>query len=296
MINKWFCAAVWILCAPAAVESKEMPAAVVVEKIHAAVGAKEVRAVTPPPPPFTVDAVTPVAAVAVAKKVHVAVASNFLNPLKEIAARFKRDTGNTLVLISASTGKLYAQARHGAPFDILLAADAKTPALLEQEGVGVTGTRFTYAVGTLVLWSADAGKVRGVKSLRQMSAGKLAIANPKTAPYGRAAQQTLARLGLWQKLRPSLVRGENVSQALQFVATGNAALGFVAKSQVEDPRFKLAGSRWEVPPDLHDPVSQQAILLQPGRANSAAKQFLKYLQGAAAKKIMQSYGYRFSKE
>ena len=228
--------------------------------------------------------------------VHVAVASNFLNPLKEIAKRYKQDTGNTLILISASTGKLYAQARHGAPFDILLAADAKRPALLEQEGVGVMGTRFTYAVGALVLWSSDAEKVRGVESLKQMAKGKLAIANPKTAPYGKAAQQTLEQLGIWQKLRPFLVRGENISQTLQFVATGNAGLGFVAKSQVKDPRFKFKGSRWEVPSSLYDPVSQQAILLKPGHANSAAKQFLQYLRGPAAKKIILSYGYRFLEE
>ena len=228
--------------------------------------------------------------------VHVAVASNFLNPLKEIAKRYKQDTGNTLILISASTGKLYAQARHGAPFDILLAADAKRPALLEQEGVGVMGTRFTYAVGALVLWSSDAEKVRGVESLKQMAKGKLAIANPKTAPYGKAAQQTLEQLGIWQKLRPFLVRGENISQTLQFVATGNAGLGFVAKSQVEDPRFKLKGSRWEVPAEMHDPVSQQAILLKPGLANSAAKQFLQYLKGSAAREVMQSYGYRCLEE
>ncbi|MCS5621700.1 MAG: molybdate ABC transporter substrate-binding protein [Nitrospinaceae bacterium] len=228
--------------------------------------------------------------------VHVAVASNFLNPLKEIAKRYKQDTGNTLILISASTGKLYAQARHGAPFDILLAADAKRPALLEQEGVGVMGTRFTYAVGALVLWSSDAEKVRGVESLKQMDKGKLAIANPKIAPYGKAAQQTLEQLGIWQKLRPFLVRGENISQTLQFVATGNAGLGFVAKSQVKDPRFKFKGSRWEVPSSLYDPVSQQAILLKPGHANSAAKQFLQYLRGPAAKKIILSYGYRFLEE
>ena len=228
--------------------------------------------------------------------VHVAVASNFLNPLKEIAKRYKQDTGNTLILISASTGKLYAQARHGAPFDILLAADAKRPALLEQEGVGVMGTRVTYAVGALVLWSLDAEKVRGVESLKKMAKGKLAIANPKTAPYGKAAQQTLEQLGIWQKLRPFLVRGENISQTLQFVATGNAGLGFVAKSQVEDPRFKLKGSRWEVPAEMHDPVSQQAILLKPGLANSAAKQFLQYLKGSAAREVMQSYGYRFLEE
>ena len=228
--------------------------------------------------------------------VHVAVASNFLNPLKEIAKRYKQDTGNTLILISASTGKLYAQILHGAPFDILLAADAKRPALLEQERQGVKGTRFTYAVGALVLWSLELGRVRGEESLAQMSKGKLAIANPKTAPYGRAAQQVLESLGFWKKLQPSLVRGENIAQTLQFVATGNATLGFVAKSQMEDPRFKFKGSRWEVPVNMHEPILQQAILLNPGLANSSAKQFLKYLHGPVAKKIMRSYGFRFLEE
>lgn len=227
------------------------------------------------------------------EEVHVAVASNFLNPFKEIAERYKRDTGNTLILISGSTGKLYAQARNGAPFDILLAADEKRPTLLEQEELGVAGTRFTYAVGALVLWSLDPEKVRGVESLTKMNLGKLAIANPKTAPYGKAAQETLVRLGLWKKLQPFLVRGENIAQTLQFVATGNAGLGFIAKSQVEDPRFKLKGSLWAVPASMHDPVYQQAILLKPGLANSAAKQFLEYLRGFAAKKIIQSYGYHF---
>ena len=226
-------------------------------------------------------------------EVHVAVASNFLNPVKEIAKRYKQDTGDRLILISGSTGKLYAQARHGAPFDVLLAADSKRPALLEREGVGVIGTRFTYAVGALVLWSLELGRVQGEESLAQMNKGKLAIANPKTAPYGRAAQQVLESLGFWKKLQPSLVRGENIAQTLQFVATGNATLGFVAKSQVEDPRFKFKGSRWEVPVDMHEPILQQAILLNPGLANSSAKPFLKYLHGAVAKKIMRSYGFRF---
>jgi molybdate transport system substrate-binding protein len=227
-----------------------------------------------------------------AEEVHVAVASNFLNPLKEIAERYKQDTGDSLILISASTGKLYAQALHGAPFDVLLAADAKRPALLEQEGVGVAGTRFTYAIGALVLWSSDTDGVRGLESLMAMDKGKLAIANPKTAPYGKAAQETLEQLRLWQKLKPFLVQGENISQTLQFVATGNAELGFVAKSQVEDPHFNLKGSRWEVPANLHNPVSQQAILLKPGLANLAAKNFMEYLKSPPAINIMQKYGYR----
>lgn len=231
-----------------------------------------------------------------AGEVHVAVASNFLNPLKEISRSYEQETGNRLILISGSTGKLYAQARHGAPFDILLAADEKRPALLEKEGVGIQGTRFTYAVGTLVLWSLDPERVKGKESLFKMTKGKLAIANPKTAPYGRAAKEVLEQLGLWQTLRPLLVRGENIAQTLQFVATGNATLGFIAKSQVQDPRFKLKGSWWEIPADKHEPILQQAILLKPGLSNSAAKQFLQYLQGSTSKKIIRSYGYRFLEE
>jgi molybdate transport system substrate-binding protein len=227
---------------------------------------------------------------------YVAVASNFLNPLKEIAARFKQDTGNRVVLISGSTGKLYAQAKHGAPFDVLLAADSKRPVLLEREGVGVIGSRFTYAVGNLVLWSLKRGKVHGKESLEHLNEGKLAIANPKTAPYGRAAQQTLEQLGQWKKLQPNLVRGENIAQTLQFVATENAKLGFVAKSQLTDPRFKLKGSSWEVPADMHEPILQQAILLKSGTDNSYAKQFLKYMNSPAAKKIIRNYGYHLIEE
>jgi molybdate transport system substrate-binding protein len=227
------------------------------------------------------------------EEVYVAVASNFLSPLKEISERYKQDTGNELILISGSTGKLYAQARNGAPFDVLLAADAKRPTLLEKQGTGIAGTRFTYAVGVLVLWSLDPEKIQGVDALSNIRKGKLAIANPKTAPYGKAAQEIMLQLGLWKKLQPFLVRGENIAQTLQFVATGNAELGFVAKSQVEDPRFKFKGSSWVVPTHMHDPVYQQAILLKPGLDNSAAKQFLEYLRGSASKEIIRSYGYHF---
>jgi molybdate transport system substrate-binding protein len=230
------------------------------------------------------------------EKVHVAVASNFLNPLKEIAKHFKKDTGKKIILISGSTGKLYAQAIHGAPFDVLLAADAKRPTLLEQEGVGVAGTRFTYAQGALVLWGLGLEKVQGPESLSNMNKEKLAIANPKTAPYGKAAQETLEKIGLWKKMQPFLVRGENISQTLQFVATGNAGIGFIAKSQLLDPRFKFKGSHWDVPSNFHEPISQQVILLNPGLNNISAKLFLKYLKGATAKEIIKSYGYRFTED
>ena len=229
-----------------------------------------------------------------AGEVHVAVASNFLSPLKKIARSYKQDTGNRLILISGSTGKLYAQVRNGAPFDVLLAADDKRPELLEKEGVGIKRTRFTYAVGTLVLWSPDPVDVR--ESLIKMKNGKLAIANPKTAPYGKAAQQVLERMGLWKKMRPFLVQGENIAQTLQFVATGNAKLGFVASSQLEDPKLELKGSQWQVPFDQYEPILQQAVLLKPGLSNSFAQQFLEFMRGSTAKKIMRSYGYRFIEE
>lgn len=227
-----------------------------------------------------------------AEEVQVAVASNFLNTLKDIGERYTWDTGNTMTLISGSTGKLYAQVRHGAPFDIFLAADAKRPVMLEKEGLGVSGTRFTYAIGALVLWSPDPEGVKGKETLTRIAKGKLALANPKTAPYGRAAQETLEKLRLWKKLKPFLVRGENIAQTLQFVATGNAGFGFVAKSQLEDLRMNLKGSRWEIPAEMHDPIQQQAILLKPGLAKPSAKEFLNFLQGSASKEVMQSYGYR----
>jgi len=226
-----------------------------------------------------------------AAEVSAAVASNFTKPMREIAAGFERKTGHKVVLSFGSTGKLYAQIRNGAPFDLFLAADHETPAKLETEGQGVVGSRFTYAIGRLVLWSARPGYVdQHGEILRKGSFRHIAIANPKTAPYGAAARQVLERLGLWTTVAPHIVQGENIAQTHQFVASGNAELGFIALSQLRDAG-RDAGSLWLVPRELHDPIAQDAVLLQRGKDNPAARELLAYLQGAEARAIIESYGY-----
>jgi molybdate transport system substrate-binding protein len=227
-----------------------------------------------------------------AAEVIVAVAANFAAPMQRIAAAFEQETGHKSVLSFGSSGNLYAQIRHGAPFEILLSADSQTPAKLESEGMGLAGTRFTYAIGTLVLWSKQPGLVdeKG-KVLRRGKFERLAIANPKLAPYGVAAMQTLGELGVLPSVRPKLVLGENISQAYQFVASENAALGLVALSQVMLEGKIAQGSAWIVPATLHAPIAQDAILLVKGRDNPVATALLQYLRSEKAKAIMRSYGY-----
>jgi molybdate transport system substrate-binding protein len=232
------------------------------------------------------------AAAVQAAEVSVAVAANFTAPMQKIAAAFERDTGHRAVLAFGSTGRFYAQIRNGAPFHVLLAADDETPARLEKEGAAVAGSRFTYAVGRLALWSAAPGLVdpRG-DVLKQSGQAKVAIADPKLAPYGAAALQVMDRLGVTDKLRPRLVQGESIGQAFQFVGTGNAALGFVALSQVMvDGRIEK-GSAWVVPATLHDPLKQDAVLLLAGKDNPAAAALLAYLRGDAARAIIRGHGY-----
>lgn len=223
----------------------------------------------------------------------VAVAANFLNPLKEIGERFEQDTGHRLVLVPGSSGKHYAQIKNGAPFDAFLSADTDRPRLLEEEGLAVKGTRFTYAIGRLVLWSKDPTMVTGAGAevLRTNAFKHLAIANPKTAPYGQAAVQVLTRLGLWESLQPRVVQGENIGQAFQFVISGNAELGFVALSQVLDPRNSRAGSRWDVPSAFHDPLKQDAVLLTNGEGHPAPRAFLEFLRSPRARAVIERYGY-----
>lgn len=230
---------------------------------------------------------------AFAGEVTVAVASNFLNPFKQVVPAFEKQSGHSVRTVSGSTGKLYAQILHGAPFDVLLAADSERPRLLEQNRQAVMGTRFTYAQGKIVLWSADPQYIAadGESTLRLRSFKHLALANPKTAPYGKAAYTTLLRLSLWESLSPTVVRGENINQTFQFVATGNAEVGFVALSQVMDPRMKIKGSRWIVPEHLYDAINQDAVLLTPGQSQPAAKALLQFLKSDAARNIIQSYGY-----
>jgi molybdate transport system substrate-binding protein len=230
-----------------------------------------------------------VAAPALAAETQVAVAANFTAPAKEIAAAFGKVTGDKAVLSFGSSGAFYAQIANGAPCEVLLSADAERPARAEQAGLGVRGSRFTYAVGRLVLYSKTPGLVdaRGAV-LRAGRFQKLAIADPATAPYGAAAVETLRTLGLYDALRPKIVQGASIAQAYQFVATGAAEIGFVALSQVVGER---GGSRWMVPAADHAPIEQQAILLKAGAESAAAKAFLKFLKSPPAVAIIKRYGY-----
>ncbi|MDB5870389.1 MAG: Molybdenum transporter, periplasmic molybdenum-binding protein ModA [Polaromonas sp.] len=230
-----------------------------------------------------------------AAEVSVAVAANFTAPMQKIAAAFERDTGHKALLAFGATGKFYAQIRNGAPFELLLAADGETPARLEKEGLGVPGTRFAYATGRLVLWSAQPGLVDGKGEVLQssVSAGHIALADPKLAPYGAAAVQTLAALGLLPSLQPRFVQGESIAQAYQFVATGNAPMGFVALSQVMLDGRIAKGSAWIVPAHLHAPLHQEAVVLNPGKDQPAALALASYLRGEKARAIIRSYGYEF---
>jgi molybdate transport system substrate-binding protein len=227
-----------------------------------------------------------------AADVQVAVAANFTAPMQKIAAAFEKDTGHKAVLAFGATGKFYAQIANGAPFEVLLAADDDTPAKLEAEHRTVAGTRFTYATGKLVLWSAQEGYVDGQgQVLNTGNYAHLAIANPKTAPYGAAAVETLTRLNLYDRVQGKLVQGENIAQTHQFVSTGNAALGFVALSQVyRDGKF-TSGSGWIVPANLHSPIRQDAVILARGAANPAARALADYLKSNKARDIIRSYGY-----
>ena len=227
-----------------------------------------------------------------AGEVSVAVAANFSAPMHAIAAEFARDTGHSARAAFGSSGRFYAQIQNGAPFEVLLSADDEIPARLVQEGLADAASRFTYAVGRLVLWSArpQAVDVKG-EILRSSRFEKLALANPKTAPYGRAAVETLTRLGLLARVEPKFVQGENIAQTFQFVSSGNAELGFVALSQVVRDGRIGAGSAWIVPADLHQPIRQDAVLLVRGGGNAAAQALLQYLQGEKAKQIIRAYGY-----
>jgi len=229
-----------------------------------------------------------------AGEVSVAVAANFTAPMQKIATAFAQDTGHTAVLSFGSTGKFYAQIRNGAPFQVLLAADDETPVRLEKDGLALAGTRFTYAMGRLVLWSKQPGVVDAAGDvLRKGTFERLSIADPKLAPYGAAAMETINRLGLLPTLQPRLVQGESIGQAYQFVATGNAALGFVALSQVMLDGKLVNGSAWIVPTDLHAPLRQDAVVLATAKGNPAALALMAYLKSDKARVIMRAYGYEF---
>lgn len=234
-----------------------------------------------------------VAGAACGADIQVAVAANFAAPMKQIALAFEKSTRHKLLISNGATGRFYAQIRSGAPFEVLLAADQETPQRLEKDGLAVSGTRFTYATGRLVLWSARDAIVdaRG-DVLKRGRFGHIAIANPKLAPYGAAAVAALKSLGAYDALAAKFVQGENIAQVHQFVSTGNALLGFVALSQVigEDGRLK-SGSMWIVPESAYPAIRQDAVLLNPGRDSAAARALLAFLKGTAAQRIMRNWGY-----
>lgn len=226
---------------------------------------------------------------ALAAEVKVAVAANFTEPAKVIAARFKARTGHDPRLSFGSSGQFYAQIANGAPFEVLLSADRERPERAEVEGLAVAGSRFTYAVGRVVLYSKTPGLVdaRGAV-LKTGRFEKIAIADPKAAPYGLAAVETMKTLGVYEALAPKLVQGTSITQAFQFVDTGAAELGFVALSQVAGAK---GGSRWIVPAANHTPIHQQAVLLKTGADSAAARAFLTFLKGPESRAIIRKYGY-----
>ncbi|MCO7037918.1 molybdate ABC transporter substrate-binding protein [Pseudomonas carnis] len=227
-----------------------------------------------------------------ADEVQVAVAANFTAPIQAIAADFEKDTGHKLVAAYGATGQFYTQIKNGAPFEVFLSADDTTPQKLESEGATVKGSRFTYAVGTLALWSAKEGYVDAKGDVLKKNQFKhLSIANPKTAPYGLAATQLLARESLSDQVKDKLVEGQNITQAYQFVSTGNAELGFVALSQIYKDGKVTGGSAWIVPASLHDPIKQDAVILNKGKDSAAVKALVDYLKGPKAAAVIKSYGY-----
>lgn len=227
-----------------------------------------------------------------AAEVIVAVAANFTAPMNAISAEFAKDTGHQAKLAFGSSGKFYAQIKNGAPFQVFLSADAATPKKLEEEGLTVPGSRFTYATGSLALWSAKPDFVDATGDvLKKGQFNKIALANPKLAPYGQAAVEVLTGMGLFDNLSPRFVQGENIAQTYQFVSTGNAELGFVALSQVMKDGKVSNGSTWIVPGKLHAPILQDAVVLVSGKDNPAAAALMQYLKGDKAKAVIKSYGY-----
>ena len=224
-----------------------------------------------------------------ADQILVATASNFRDAMSALARQFESNTGHQVTVIPGSTGKHFAQVVHGAPFDAFFAADSERPQRLESEGLAVNGSRFTYAIGKLVLWSPQSGLVDPDGAiLKHGNYRHLAIANPELAPYGRAAREVIEAMGLWDTLEQRLVRGENIAQAFQFVQSGNAELGFVALSQLKTGKHSMDGSQWAIPVDLYGAIEQQAVLLQ---ESEVARDFFSFVQSAQAAKIIRAHGY-----
>lgn len=227
-----------------------------------------------------------------ADTVQLAVAANFTAPMQQIAAQFEKDSGHKLAIAYGTVGKFYAQIANGAPFEILVSADDTTPIKLENDRLAMPGTRFTYAIGKLVLWSSQAGYVDAQGAILKTGDFRhLAIANPKLAVYGAAGATTLKKLGLYERLETRLVEAENISQAHQFVASGNAELGFVALSQIYRNGEFASGSHWLVPANLYPPIRQDIVLLNKGENNPAATALLKFMKSDAARTVIRSFGY-----
>jgi molybdate transport system substrate-binding protein len=231
-------------------------------------------------------------------ELHVAVAANFSGPLQKLAPLYQQHDGTQLVISPGSSGQLYTQIKQGAPFDVFLSADVDKPQQLERDGLAVLGSRFVYAIGTLVLWSPQPGVVDDAgKVLRKGKYRFISVANPQTAPYGTAAQQVLTKLGLWDSLNQGkkIVIGENITQTWQFASTGNVDMGFVALSQVLGDDGKIAGSSWQPPQNLYDPIEQAAVTLTGSRQAAPAQDFLYWLRtDPAALAVIHAAGYRTS--
>ena len=241
---------------------------------------------------LTLTAALALSAAAQAEVVQIAVAANFTAPARALAEIFARTTGHEAKLSFGATGAFYTQIKNGAPFDILLAADDERPIRLEKEGDTVPGSRFTYAIGQLVLWSAKPGFVDGEGAvLKGGNFNKIAIANPKLAPYGAAAVETMDKLGLAAALTPKLVTGESIGQTYNFIATGNAELGFVALAQVLDGGKLKSGSMWVVPAKYHAPIIQDAVILKRAAANPAAKAWMALMRSPNTQDFIRSHGY-----
>lgn len=222
-----------------------------------------------------------------------AISANFAETAETLLPLFREATGHDVTLTTGSTGKLYAQVVAGAPFDVMLSADAATPAALIAAGHAEPGTAFTYANGRLALWSADPGRIGadGRRALADPGLRFVAIANPDLAPYGFAAREALVSMGLWQALEPKLVMGQNIGQAHSMVASGAAEVGLVALSAVLSPRAEIEGSHWDVPQRDHAPIRQDAVLLSHGAGNAAARAFLDFLRGPEAAAVISRFGY-----
>ncbi|HZZ61049.1 MAG TPA: molybdate ABC transporter substrate-binding protein [Roseiarcus sp.] len=228
------------------------------------------------------------AAPALAGQTNVAVAANFTEPAKDIAALFKQKTGDEAVLSFGASGPFFAQIAHDAPFQVFLSADEQRPKAAVEQGYAVKGSEFTYAIGKLVLWSKVLDVTDGEKALKRGAFSKLSIANPAAAPYGTAAVETMKALGVYDALESKIVQGNNIAQAFQFVDTRNAEVGFVALSEL----YGVAdGTRWLVPQDLHAPIRQDAVLLKKGENGEASKAFLEFLKGPEARAVIEKFGY-----